>query len=74
MTYVITGTGVSAQSFMQAFTLAQTAFNVQLASPRVVYYVTVLIHSYIHTYSFNKNLSYGKFRKVRVDTVFTMVD
>jgi len=27
--------GVSAQSFMQAFGLAQTAFNVQLASPQV---------------------------------------
>jgi len=28
-------TGVSAQSFIQAFGLAQTAFNVQLASPQV---------------------------------------
>jgi len=27
--------GVSAQSFVQAFSLAQTAFNVQLASPQV---------------------------------------
>ena len=32
---VLTFSGVSAQSFIQAFTLAQSAFNVQLASPNV---------------------------------------
>jgi len=35
--YIIITAGVSAESFMQAFGLAQTAFNVQLASPQVLF-------------------------------------
>jgi len=35
LTCVVHIAGVSAQSFVQSFGLAQTAFNVQLASPQV---------------------------------------
>ena len=41
--YVANIAGVSAQSFMQAFGLAQTAFNVQLASPQVITIIIIMI-------------------------------